>query len=537
MKNRVRSRWLPSTWSIALLILFAVTACTQSAGDSRPAAPQNVAAAADNGSVTVTWDDTGADVAGYRVYRSTAMPVDTTGAPLHAGLISGNAFVDSDVSTGQTYYYVVVAVGSNGQSSATSVPVSAALGTPADPSLPAAPNNLTATPQGTQIVLSWERAESGVRYNVYRSTTEQVDLTGAPLNSAPIPDTTFMDTNVTSGTSYYYVVTAVNTNDDESTGSNTVSAMLQDETPEPGSRGEWRRLAPSSVNRAEVSYVNVKGKFYLAGGSRLHEVYDPVSDSWSRVSQLPIWLDHIQAVVLDDLIYYVGGLRGWPGPQSDRVYIYDPATDTFSLGGNMPANRARGAGGTAAYDGKIYYAGGMHGSIENTVAVPWFDVYDPETESWTALPDMPTVRDHFHAEVVDGVFYAIGGRNRHDYATTPVVDAFDFATGTWSTLPTELPTERGGFATAVLGKEILVIGGERRQRMAYDTVEAYNTVTNTWRTLTPMLTGRHGIQAAVCNGSVYIAAGGEERGGNQHTTHTNKHDVFFLDSFTPCLPE
>ena len=59
------------------------------------------------------------------------------------------------------------------------------------------------------------------------------------------------------------------------------------------------------------------------------------------------------------------------------------------------------------YGGKIYYAGGLH----DGKAVAWFDVYDPSTETWTQLPDMPRRRDHFQAAVVDGKFYAIGGRD------------------------------------------------------------------------------------------------------------------------------
>ena len=40
---------------------------------------------------------------------------------------------------------------------------------------------------------------------------------------------------------------------------------------------------------------------------------------------------------------------------------------------------------TAVYNGRIYYAGGLH----DGVAVPWFDEYDPATNTWTKLPDMP----------------------------------------------------------------------------------------------------------------------------------------------------
>ena len=65
---------------------------------------------------------------------------------------------------------------------------------------------------------------------------------------------------------------------------------------------------------------------------------------------------------------------------------------------------------------KIYNAGGQPTPRRcvNPRSKPWFDVYDPATETWTQLPNMPRARDHFHAAVVDGKFYAIGGRQTSD---------------------------------------------------------------------------------------------------------------------------
>ena len=288
--------------------------------------------------------------------------------------------------------------------------------------------------------------------------------------------------------------------------------------------GAWESRASSGPARQEVSYLQVGGKFYLAGGSTAHEVYNPATNAWSAIAPLPQQLDHIQGVEVAGLIYYIGGLQQWPGPNVDTVYIYNPATNTFKQGAPMP--RGRGAGGVAAYGGKIYYAGGLN----NSVAVPWFDAYDPAANTWTQLPDMPTARDHFHAAVVNGKFYAIGGRNVQINAMTTVNQAFDFAAGKWTSGLAPLPTARGGFGAAALGDEVLIIGGEGNGQ-TYHAVEAYNTVTNTWRKLADMPTARHGIQAAVCNGGVYIAAGGLTQGGSNPT---DVHQVFFLNGAKPC---
>jgi N-acetylneuraminic acid mutarotase len=303
----------------------------------------------------------------------------------------------------------------------------------------------------------------------------------------------------------------------------------------PDLSGQWQKRTPSGPERQEVSYVRAGGKFYLAGGympdtgrTNLHESYDPQTDSWERVAPLPARLDHVQGARLGGKIYYVGGLLTRT-TQSNAVYIYDPATDSFSTDTPMPAGRGRGAGGVGVYNGRIYYAGGLH----DGKAVPWFDRYNPATGNWTRLPDMPRPRDHFQGAVVDGRFYAIGGRDTTIDAITRKVDVYDLsasAGGVWRTRDTALPTARAGFATAVLDRKILVVGGEGSGK-AYDTVEAYNTSTNSWRTLEPMPTARHGIQAVVCNGGVYIAAGGTIQGG---TNPTDAHEVFFPGKATSC---
>jgi N-acetylneuraminic acid mutarotase len=188
--------------------------------------------------------------------------------------------------------------------------------------------------------------------------------------------------------------------------------------------------------------------------------------------------------------------------------------------------RGRGAGGVAVHNGKIYYAGGLH----NGSAVSWFDEYNPVTDTWRKLPNMPRAKDHFHAAVVNGKFFAIGGRNTAINATLAANDVFNFSTGTWSSNRAPLPTKRGGFAAAVLGDEILIIGGEGGGK-TFATVEAYDVSSNSWRALAPMPTPRHGIQAAVCNGGVYIAAGGRTQGG---ANPSDVHEAFFLNGQTAC---
>ena len=83
----------------------------------------------------------------------------------------------------------------------------------------------TATPHGTS--LSWTATTTvctspctSITYNVYRGTTSGGEDLTTPINSSPITGTTYTDSSVTLGTTYYYVVEAV----EAWTGSPLVSA-------------------------------------------------------------------------------------------------------------------------------------------------------------------------------------------------------------------------------------------------------------------------------------------------------------------------
>lgn len=293
--------------------------------------------------------------------------------------------------------------------------------------------------------------------------------------------------------------------------------------------GIWRSRTPSTFARQEVSFVYSPSTatFLLAGGrSTVQESYDPLTGLWKTVAPLPAAFDHVQSVALNGLVYYVGGLLGWPSPASGFVYVYNPTTDRFTTATPMLHGRKRGAGAIAVHDGKIYVAGGLHAGV----AVPWFDVYDPATGSWATLPDMPEARDHFHGAVVGDRFYAIGGRRTSIDATVTANEAFDFTTGAWVTGLAPLPTARGGFAVGVLGTDILVIGGEGGGR-TFGLVESYDTVRNSWRTRASMPTSRHGVQAAVCASDVFVAAGGRAQGGG---APTDAFEVFLSGGAPTC---
>lgn len=78
--------------------------------------------------VTLTWNDSGSGIAGYRVYRGT-----TTGGPyvgVNTSLIPATSYTDSSVTSGAKYYYVATAVDTSGNESAYSNEASATIPNP-----------------------------------------------------------------------------------------------------------------------------------------------------------------------------------------------------------------------------------------------------------------------------------------------------------------------------------------------------------------------------------------------------------------------
>ncbi len=143
---------------------------------------------------------------------------------------------------------------------------------------------------------------------------------------------------------------------------------------------------------------------------------------------------------------------------------------------------------------------------------------------------MPRAREHFHAAIVGGKLWAIGGRQGAINTTVGQTDAFNFSTGTWETGFAQIPTQRAGYGVGVSGDEILVFGGEGGGA-AHAEVEAYDVSDDDWRSLTSMPVPRHGIQVAECGGAFYIATGGTKQGGGGATTY---HDVFRLSDGAGC---
>jgi hypothetical protein len=92
---------------------------------------------------------------------------------------------------------------------------------PANGGVPAAPTGLTATAGNHQVALSWTASTGATSYSVYRGTAAGGE-SGTAIGT--VTTTSYTDTGLTNGTTYYYKVAAVNASG-TSAKSNEASAM------------------------------------------------------------------------------------------------------------------------------------------------------------------------------------------------------------------------------------------------------------------------------------------------------------------------
>lgn len=194
-------------WLSALcltLFVLAGAGCGGSGGSSvtpaAPAALTGVTAAAGDTQVSLNWT-VASDATSYNVYYATTAGVTKSSVTKLTGL-TGPASVPG-LTNGTAYHFVVTAVSPNGES-AVSNEVSA---TPVPPA-PANPSSIVVSGGDGSATIQWGAVTGADSYNVYYATAAGVTTT----NSTKLTGITSGSTisSLSNGTTYYFVVTAVN---------------------------------------------------------------------------------------------------------------------------------------------------------------------------------------------------------------------------------------------------------------------------------------------------------------------------------------
>lgn len=173
-------------------------------------------------SLTLAWDGSSRDLAGYRVERATG-----TGAFVPVGtLVTATSFTDTGLQNGTTYRYRVAAEDRRPVPSSWSSSVS---GTPRVTAAPAPPTFLVVTDAARGAALEWGPSPTRdvVGYRILRSVEG-----GAPTEVGGLrTGRTYTDRDVVTGTRYEYRVVAVDAEGRRSAPSTAVTYVVQPAAP------------------------------------------------------------------------------------------------------------------------------------------------------------------------------------------------------------------------------------------------------------------------------------------------------------------
>lgn len=200
-------------------------------------------------------------------------------------------------------------------------------------------------------------------------------------------------------------------------------------------------------------------------GTREAWKYIVSENRYERIADLPIVISAGQLEYLDGKLYHIGGTNEARTFDYARVYRLDLSNQAAGWVQLKAFPNPRQHMGSAAYGGKIYIFGGQNGHDSNLITQDDVHRYDPATNAWTQMADLPTPsgtngRGHISSSaiVVDNRIVVLAGETIHNSGRTNLVSAYDPATNSWQNL-TSMPQSRYSGVAAYLNGTLYYTGG------------------------------------------------------------------------------
>jgi fibronectin type 3 domain-containing protein len=304
---------------------------------SAPQVPTDLAAAPSPTQVKLTWN-TAPNATAYTIARS------TNGATFSVlGTSTTTSFTDATVTANATYYYEVQST-AGAAASAYCAPIKVIAATPTP-----APTGVTATPGVNEIQVSWNAVTGATSYFLQRSTGS--GWTWSKTLTSP----SYLDTGLTAGTWYYYILTA--------TGPAGTSAYSSEASAQPYAAapavpsGLAATTSPTQIQLTWGSVANITS-YNIARST------DGVNFAQIANRTVPGYLDtavtanstyyyevqSVEGVALSSYSTAIKAVAKTPGPDAPTKL----ATTTVSAVGSVILKWTAPAGATAAYSYEVF---------------------------------------------------------------------------------------------------------------------------------------------------------------------------------------
>jgi Kelch motif len=282
----------------------------------------------------------------------------------------------------------------------------------------------------------------------------------------------------------------------------------------------WRPgpdMPSTGVRMVGVVYVN--GYFYAMGGRSMDGVgtdfahpfeYNPGSNTWAIKSATypDNQVSDMACGILTDsgtnYIYCVGGSAGGQTTATDRVFRYNPITDTIETIPSPWPGDADGItlpGGFVAFNGKLYILGGFR---INTEMIDTIWEFTPGTNTWVQKSaHLPVPLGYIPTTAIFNLIYTGGGStwdgttihdSNYSFAYDPIADSIS----TIANIP-RATGETRALTFAPLGGtdyEMWVMGGGRDAPNPSSEIDTYEVfVHRGWSTFGSFLTPRRNFAA------------------------------------------
>lgn len=252
------------------------------------------------------------------------------------------------------------------------------------------------------------------------------------------------------------------------------------------------------------------------GANETYQVFNPATDKWTNLGKMPAPETH-SGVAVDQstgIVYFVGGLRGlYPGTGTSDVYSYNTNTNVWTKLPSLPEPLS--AGSAAIVNGVLHYMCGNIGqqrdidqSIHLTLDLNALAATGKAT--WQTAASLPQIRDHVSAVSLNGKIYVVGGEIGHDKYHLQQKDCFvyDPTTNSWSQIADiPVPLSHAEAATFTADGKIIIAGGQVDDYGATKVVMEYDPTENRWFMLPSLPTPLEGTIMQEVGDEVVLSAG------------------------------